>query len=88
MKCGSWELGMVENFNIAAAIKAALRQHPTTAHLDLDVEVDCDTVIFYGTVGGMREIAALERVAFGDPAGIKIDYTNVQIANTYKKLRA
>jgi cytidylate kinase-like protein len=51
------DLGIIENWALCTAIKAALAEYPGTQHLDLDVTTESDSVVLRGIVSLTDETA-------------------------------
>lgn len=71
----------IQSFAASTRIKAALAQDPDTAHLDVDVEIQGDTASLRGTVRSIEELDSVKQARFALPAGLKVDFTQVQLGN-------
>jgi cytidylate kinase len=80
-RSGTTDAALVERFVVSSRIRAALAQHPPTAHLDLDVEIEDDTAVLRGKVRSVEEIDLLRRFVFPIPGEIKVDVNQVQLGS-------
>lgn len=78
-EAGAADLAAVESFAVLTRIKSDIAQDPQTSHLDIDVEMQGETVSLHGMVYCFPEAAALKRIALGVPAGIAVDVSGVQL---------
>lgn len=73
------DLAPLRSFALSTRIQAALVLDPNTAHLDVKVDIHDGAAILRGAVRSVEEIDAIKRVPLPIPAGMKVDYSQIQL---------